>query len=181
MSGQQLTDLNSISPAERSRLAGLMLDYLTDEVVDAHVRIVHFGEQTFIGHHAYIEEMEAYLAANGGKRFVPLPFWDPAKPVPEEFNAVRKRDDGTPRPPLVNLNPAMPLPQRFISPDLCEFRNADDLGNEINPWHIHVHTTVGGTMGKFRIASAAPIFWCFHVFVGEVYFQWQRVCRQASS
>jgi hypothetical protein len=28
-------------------------------------------------------------------------------------------------------------------------------------------------MGDFNIASAAPIFWCFHAFVDEIYYEWQ--------
>lgn len=147
-------------------------------MVEAHVRIIHFGEATFIGHSAYIEGMEAYLLASGGGKFVPLPQWDPADPIPEEFSVVKAQDDGAKRPPLVNLNPQMSLPRRFVPPNLCDFISADTLGNEINPWHIHVHTTVGGTLGQFRIAAAAPIFWCFHVFVSEVYFEWLRACRE---
>lgn len=170
------SDLNSFTAAERTDLVRLILPFLTDAVVAEHVRIVHFGEQTFIGHSAYIEKLEAYLLAADGKRFVPLPQWDPANPIPEEFNVVKTQDDGTERPPLVNLNPNMSLPEQFLPPRLCEYRDADTLGNEINPWHIHVHTTVGGALGQFPITSAAPIFWCFHVFVSEVYHEWQRLC-----
>jgi hypothetical protein len=171
-------DLNCFTSSERKDLVNLMLPYLTDAVVAAHVKIVHFGEQTFIGHSAYIGELEGYLLAEAGNMFVPLPQWDPADPIPEEFNVVKAQDDGTERAPLVNLNPGMPLPEQFVVPRLCEYRDADTLGNEINPWHIHVHTTVGGTLGEFRIASAAPIFWCFHMFVSEVYHEWQRSCSK---
>ncbi|MCL4473272.1 MAG: tyrosinase family protein [Actinobacteria bacterium] len=176
MSGPPI--VNSLSPPERSELVKLMLPFLTDEVVAAHTKIIHFGEETFIGHSAYISELEDFLSSNGGRRFVPLPQWDPAEPIPPEFNVVRARDDGAARPPLMNLDPRMPLPERFVMPRLCEFIDAGTLGNELNPWHIHVHTTVGGALGKFRIASAAPIFWCFHVFVGGVYHQWLRSCKK---
>ncbi len=168
--------LNSLTPLERSELAGLTLSYINDEIVAAHSEIVHFGEATFIGHGEYVNRLEDFLAGNGGRRFVPLPAWDPAEPIPKEFDVVKERDDGTPRPPLKNLNPGMPLPAKFVMPELCDFGSAGSLGNEINPWHVHVHTTVGGTLGQFRIASAAPIFWNFHVFVGQVYRDWQRFC-----
>lgn len=169
--------LNSFTSNERSDLVNLILPYLTDAVVAAHVKIVHFGEQTFIGHGAYIEELEAYLLKQDGKEFVPLPRWDSADPIPEEFSVVKTQDDGTERPALANLDPHMPLPEQFIVPKLCDYTDADALGNEINPWHVHVHTTVGGTLGNFQIASAAPIFWCFHAFISDVYHDWQRLCK----
>ncbi len=174
-------ELNSLSGDERATLVSLMLPYLTDDLVAVHTSIVHFGEKTFIGHGDYIRKMEDYLVAAGAGRFVPLPEWNPANPIPEEFGVVRAEDSGTERPPLVNLNPGMPLPPRFRLPDLCEFESADALGNEINPWHIHLHTTVGGTLGQFRIASAAPIFWCFHAFISEVYQTWLSTCQSESS
>jgi len=82
-----------------------MLTYLTDAVVATHTTIIHDDIHIFTGHRAYIEDLEAYLQIQGGGQFVPLPKWDPATQIPPEFNVVRAEDDGTPRPPLVNLNP----------------------------------------------------------------------------
>src|SRR5262245_28342442 len=166
-------DLNSLTAIERTGLVNLILSYLTDSVVAVHTTINHSGEHLFTGHRAYIEDLEAYLLANGGNQYMPLPKWNPANPIPEEFNVVKAQDDGTPRPPLVNLNPNLPLPEQFASPLLCDYQDADTLGSEVNPWHGGVHTTIGGTMGDFNIASAAPIFWCFHAFVDEIYYDWQ--------
>lgn len=87
-----------------------MLQYIDDAVVVDHMNIIHFGLQLFTGHRAYIAGMETFLLANGGSAFVPLPLWNPSSPIPSEFNVVKTQDDGTPRPPLVNLNPNMPLP-----------------------------------------------------------------------
>ena len=170
--GRRLT-LDSLTPAQRISLANMMSDYITDDVVDLHPTFIHSGEMLFIHHRGYIEGMEEYLAANGGEEFVPLPKWDPATPIPAEFNVVVPQDDSTPRPPLVNLNPNMPLAPEYRPPALCSFSSGEDLGNSINGWHGTVHTTVGGTMGMLAIASAAPIFWCWHGFLDDIYWDWQ--------
>ena len=149
-------DLNALTAVERTNLVNLILPYLTDAVVAAHTTINHSGEHLFTGHRAYIEDLEAYLLANGGSQFVPLSKWNPANPIPEEFNVVKAEDDSTPRPPLENLNPNMPLPSKFAEPMLCEYKDADTLGSDVSGWHGNVHTMVGGTMGQFSIASAAP-------------------------
>ncbi len=166
-------DLNSLSPVDRQTLVNLMLNYLTDAVVAQHASIVHSGLSLFTGHRAYIAGMETFLSANGGGAFVPLPQWNPINPIPPEFNVVKPEDDSTPRPALINLNPNMATPKEFEMPQVCDFESGDDLGNAINGWHGGVHVTIGGTMGFLSIASAAPIFWCWHAFVDHVYWNWQ--------
>lgn len=166
-------DLNSLAPAARQQLVNLMLQYIDDAVVADHMNIVHSGLELFTGHRAYIAWMEAFLSANGGAAFVPLPFWNPASPIPPEFNVVKPEDGGTPRPALVNLNPNMPLPSEWDYPAVCEFESGADLGNAINGWHGSVHIAIGGTMSSIMIASAAPIFWCWHAFVDHIYWNWQ--------
>ena len=37
---------------------------------------------------------------------------------------------------------------------------------------------IGGSMLSFVTAAAAPIFWCFHAFVGEIYWDWLRCATQ---
>jgi hypothetical protein len=165
-------DLNSLTPAERTQLVNLILNYLTDSVVADHVSIVHSGLELFTGHRAYILGLESYLLANGGAPFVPLPFWNSADPIPPEFNAVKNPGPG--RPPLVNLNPGLPKPPEFEYPAVCEYDDPAQLGNDINGWHGSVHCTIGGTMCMLPVASAAPIFWCWHAFVDHIYWDWQR-------
>lgn len=171
-------DLNSLSASERQALVNLILQYLNDAVVAAHTTITHSGEHIFTGHRQYIEELETFLAAQGGGRFVPLPAWSPANPIPPEFNVVKPKDDGTPQPfgPLNNLNPNLPMPSQYAPPAVCNFASATDLGNDVNGWHGSVHGAIGGTMGDFNTASAAPIFWCWHAFVDEIYWDYQNQC-----
>jgi hypothetical protein len=170
-------DLNSLSPADRITLVNLILPYLTDAVVNAHTTITHQDIHIFTGHRAYIDGMEAYLLSQGGVQFVPLPKWDPANPIPPEFNVVKPQDNGTARAPMVNLNPNLPMPARFAYPAICGFSNGDALGNDVNGWHSNVHGTVGGTFGQFSIASAAPVFWCWHGFVDEIYYHSYHLCQ----
>jgi hypothetical protein len=165
--------LSSVDAVERQTLVGLMLTYLTDDVVDDHVRIVHSGVDFFIGYRAYLGGMEAWLAANGGARFVPLPEWTPDNPIPDEFDVVRDMDDGTPRLPLVNLNPNLYVPPELAPGQLCGFESGDELANAVNAWHGSVHGTVGGAMGDFTQAPAAPVFWCWHAFLDDVYYDWE--------
>jgi Common central domain of tyrosinase len=165
-------DLNTLTAVPRTPLANLMLNYLTDAVVADHVSIVHSGLELFTGHRAYLLGMENYLTANGGGAFVPLPFWNSASPIPPEFNVVK--NPGPSRPPLTNLNPGIPKPPQFEHPAVCEYDDPAQLGNDINGWHGSVHCAIGGTMCMLPVASAAPIFWCWHAFVDHIYWDWQR-------
>ena len=169
-------DLNALTPAARQTLVNLILQYLTDPVVAAHTTITHSGEHIFTGHRQYIEQLEVFLAAQGGGAFVPLPAWSPSNPIPPEFNIVKAQDNGTPRPALLNLSPNLPMPSQYAPPAVCNFASGTDLGNDVNGWHGSVHGAIGGTMGQFSIASAAPIFWCWHAFVDEIYWDFQNQC-----
>ena len=168
--------LTSLPASERQALVNLILEYLTDAVVAAHATIIHSGEHLFTGHREYIEHLEAFLVTRGAGRFVPLPTWDPSTPIPLEFRVVKATDGGLPRPALMNFNPNLPMPGQFAPPAVCNFASATDLGNAANGWHGSVHITVGGTMGQLAIASAAPIFWCWHAFVDEIYWDYQNQC-----
>lgn len=165
-------DLNVLTNAKRAQLVTLMLNYLTDDVVAAHTAITHSGVELFTGHRAYIRAMEDYLLANGGTEFVPLPFWNSANQIPAQFNIVK--NPGPDRPPLVNLNPNLPKAARFEYPAVCDYDDPAELGNDVNPWHGSVHCAIGGTMCMLPVASAAPIFWCWHAYVDDIYWDWQR-------
>ena len=172
-------DLNGLPPQERKVLVNLMLQYLTDKiVVSGHEEINHETEDLFIGHREYIKKMESFLSSNGGGQFVPLPKWDPANPIPAEFNVVKPQDNGTARPALVNLNPQRILPSEYKCPGLRQrFKTLLSLALDIDPWHGGAHNAVGGTMRDGRIAPAAPIFWCYHGFLDEIYYDWENDCN----
>jgi len=172
-------DLNSLTPAQRTQLVNLMLTYITDAVVWSHnpdnpnAVVHHMGEHGFTSHRAFIGQLENWLVSNGGGAFVPLPSWNPANPIPAEFNVVKAQDDGTARPPLQNLNPNVPKPANLAPPQVCSAPSADDLwDNRTDGWHGTVHIRIGGTMADIRIAPAAPIFFCWHSYVDEIYEDW---------
>ncbi|EJR58082.1 hypothetical protein IK3_05231, partial [Bacillus toyonensis] len=168
---------NDLSSQERSSLVSLILDFLNDSTIAQHTMITHSGLHLFTGHRQYIERLENFLNNNGGAQFVPLPMWNPVNRIPDEFNIVKARDNGTLREPLENLNPNLPLPSQFTHPAVCQFFNGTDLGNAVNPWHSSVHVAIGGAMADFPNASAAPIFWCWHAFVDHIYWDWQNGCK----
>ncbi len=91
---------NDLTSAERTLLAQLELDYLTGgnlsgaqrgAVVAEHrvaINAWHGAPQFFPGHRGYIGEFELFLLNAGHPEFVPLPKWNPANPVPEEFGGA---------------------------------------------------------------------------------------------
>jgi hypothetical protein len=160
-----------------------MLTYINDAIVWQHnpenpnAIVHHMGEHAFVTHRNFIGDLESWLQSHGGNQFVPLPMWNPANPIPPEFNVVKATDGGTPRPPLQNLNPHLPKPVGLNPPTLCNTANADSLWDiNVDNWHGQVHVTIGGSMGDIRIAPAAPIFFCWHSFVDEIYEDYLR-CR----
>lgn len=166
-------NLLTLTSNERQQLVNLMLNYINDQIVDDHMHITHSGAELFEGHRAYVKKMENSLTQNGNGQFVPLPRWDTSTVIPPEFNIVKPHNDGQINPPLENLNPGMSLPAGFRKPELCTFQNAAEVGNAINGWHGTVHNTIGGTMRNAMISPYAPIFWCYHAFLDDVYSEWQ--------
>jgi hypothetical protein len=174
-------DLNSLSAAERTTLVGLMLEYINDARVDFHRHhVVHRDVTLFTHHTAMIRELEDFLVARGFSQFVPLPTWNPANPIPDEFFVVKPFDNGTfsrvvngqveTRPALQDRTPNLPKPVDFAHPQICSFTDGNVLGNEMNGWHGSVHCGIGGTMCDIRQSPAAPIFWNWHAYVSEMFY-----------
>ena len=172
--------LESFSSTERRQLINLMLQYLTDTVVAEHAGIVHSGTRFFTGHRDYIAGMENFLVLKNANSFVPLPKWDPGTPIPIEFNVVKPEDNGAPRPPLGNLNPNWPILPEFAFPAVCRYTTLEELARAVIPWHNMVHSLIGGTMASPIFAPAAPIFWCWHAFIDDIYHDWQQ-CKNPSN
>jgi len=159
---------------DRQMLVNLMLDYITDAVVEDHlINGQHTSDRRFlIWHRGYIGRLEEYLSANGGEQFVPLPYWAPDTIVPNEFRVVKPQDDGTmgERTPLERFGPAVQNIPSSYTTDLCSsFAEIDDLANDLESFHNTIHGYIGGTMGDIRIAPAAPLFFCWHGWIDKVY------------
>ncbi len=161
-------DVHALSAAERARVVAAMLEYITDDVVRAHEAIDHESSHFFHLHREFLAGMGAHLASRG----LSLPRWDPATAIPSEFNVVKGR-----RPALESLNPNLPVPASLRPDAIGRHRTEDALREALVPWHNRVHVRVGGAMGRLDMAPAAPIFWCWHATIDDLYAAWQRARR----
>lgn len=166
-------DLSSLSESDRAQLADLIEQYATPAVVQQHINGppgLHTSGTVFLSwHRAYLGGLEAFLVAQGQAQWSPLPAWNPATPIPSEFN---RPDSG--RDALVDLTPNVSFSPDFDEPALASFTSDDELGMALMGPHGTVHVQVGGVMADFRSPSA-PIFWPWHSFVDDIWWAWQRL------
>lgn len=170
--------LSSIPPSERQQLANLFLQFVTQGFLDEHENWhrralqdpgVHSRE--FFGfHRQMIENLENFLNANGAGSYVPIPYWDPAERIPEEFRITLQ---GPLFEPLRNYGPIAQIPQFFYPPALCTFQTEIQLANDILEFHNFVHNNVGGVMSTFN-SPAAAIFYPWHATIDLIYTSWQQ-------
>lgn len=174
-------DIHTFSASQQAVLYGLMTDYITTAIVNEHVNPppgAHGSWRFLVWHRNYIKGMEDYLISRNHPEFVPLPKWDPGSPIPNAFFVGGGVDPDCPGlcPPLVTQNPQRPLPSSLRLPGLCA-----QLGNfrsTLENYHNGIHPAVGGVMGGFR-SPGAPIFWLWHAFVDDVWFEWQCDCGRS--
>ncbi len=110
-------------------------------------------------HQHFLAELETWLVNNGGAEFVPLPYWDPANPIPSQLNRN-------------NTNVNMPLPTNLQPAALKTISSFTALNNRMLPYHGTVHDNLGGAMPDPKKSPSDPIFWPFHAFLVGVYEQW---------
>ncbi len=111
-------------------------------------------------HQHFLAELETWLVNNKGAQFVPLPFWDPAKPIPNQLNKN-------------NNNVNMPLPQNLRPKALKGIKTYTVLNNRLVPYHNAVHNALGGQMPNAKTSPSDPIFWPFHSFLVAIYERWR--------
>jgi hypothetical protein len=157
-------------------------------------------------HRAYIESMEDFLMRKGYSQFVPLPYWLPSAPVPVEFRVVDPDcssavcdhsvwgDTLKDCSKTINWIPNIQRPSYIDLPinsgsnnDLCDYPFITgssglsrvlegELPNSANSnYHNSVHSNMNGAMGVFT-SPAAPIFWCFHAMVDDMWKQYECIC-----
>ncbi|WP_437502239.1 tyrosinase family protein [Sorangium sp. So ce1099] len=153
-----------------------MLNYIDASVLAEHANGHDWhhpsnGELFFSRHRDYIAKLEAFLAASGQGAFVPLPKWDPHLSIPTEFLAVKPLP-GVPLTPL-NSAPNQPPPANVLSP--AAFGTVSAYARAVEPWHDIVHGAIGGAMSSVSAAPAALIFWCWHAYLDDLYWDWQRL------
>ena len=111
-------------------------------------------------HQHFVAKLENWLVMNGGGQFVPLPYWDPAKPIPAQLNKN-------------NQNVNLPLPANLRTAAIKTIASYDVLNARLVPYHGAVHDALGGQMPNPDTSPSDPIFWPFHSFLVAVYERWR--------
>lgn len=168
-------NINSFSADQRATLSGLIQQYTTPSIVEEHANAissgVHSDPAMFLSfHRSYIGGLESFLSEQGYPQWVPLPAWDPAEPIPEEFNIPNTGPDQ-----LQNLNPNVSFSPEFDKENLVNFATVEELGSALMQRHNLVHQRIGGVMNNQQRAPEAPIFWPFHSFIDDIWWEWQRI------
>ncbi|MFA7467492.1 MAG: tyrosinase family protein [Desulfotomaculaceae bacterium] len=165
--------LNNLSVDDRRLLASLIQQYATPQIIDLHWNAAQAGAHSdpimfLTFHREYIGGLETFLLEQGFPQFVPLPAWNPVEPISGEFNIPNV---GPRR--LRNLNPNVSFSPEFDPENLSSFRTITELGEALMTRHNLVHQRIGGIMNNMRLAPLAPIFWPFHSFIDDIYYNWQ--------
>jgi hypothetical protein len=79
---------------------------------------------------------------------------------------------------LENTDPRVPFPSKYLPKNICSFKSAGDLADDIGAgfqrvpgFHNLVHSAIGGTMQSMDAPEAA-IFWPWHGTVDEIFQSW---------
>lgn len=160
---------------ERTVLADLIQLHTTPEVIRLHREAVmsgiHNNPVGFLSfHRSYISVLESFLSGRGYQQWVPLPAWEPSEPIPAEFHIPDEGMDA-----LQNTNPQVSFSPEFDTENLVNFETAEELGLALMERHNTVHARVGGVMNNLQRAPEAPIFWPFHSFIDDIWWEWQRI------
>ncbi len=129
-------------------------------------------------HREFLENLENYLMANGGSQFVPLPAWDPCTAIPAEFQGSGSRCSNI-APISIGSNPDCPNPctgfdsDKYSCENLCDFSGFCDFSIQLELDHNNVHCYTGGSMGSVATAAGNTIFYLWHAYVDEVWYNYQ--------
>jgi Concanavalin A-like lectin/glucanases superfamily/Common central domain of tyrosinase len=193
---------NDLTSQQRADLAALELEYLSGAIVAEH-RVVrtawHGAPQFFPGHRGYLGEFEFWLQnVKNRPEFVPLPKWNPANPIPPEFQGTDTAacTDSTQLPPatspgpcsgIINTNINAPLPSQFVysggpTTGLCTFSSVEavQIGG-LEGYHNSVHGAINGTMGNVLVSPSSLIFLPWHAFVDDVAYKYESACKKSSA
>jgi Common central domain of tyrosinase len=164
-------DVSSLNNAQLSELRTLLDTFINkpaDNPVAEHkaagmdmTLMIH--DQGFLTwHQHFIAELETWLVNNGGAKFVPLPYWNPAKPIPNQLDNN-------------NTNVNLPLPANLKPAALKTITSYLGLNTRVVPYHNAVHMAAGGQMPNAETSPGDPIFWPFHAFLVAVYERWRNL------
>jgi hypothetical protein len=162
-------NVNALRSADLNQLRALLDQYISkpsdnpvkeDRDASRDISLMTLGDGFLAWHQHYIAKLEHWLVINGGQKFVPLPYWDPAESIPSQ---------------LTNNNTEiyLPLPNNLEFKAIKIIRKYIVLNNRIIPYHKKVHENLGGHMPDPNTSALDPIFWPFHSFLLAIYEQWR--------
>lgn len=162
-------DVSSLSDANLNNLRALLDQYIgkpTDNPVTEHrnadnnMSLMIHGDGFISWHQYFIAKLENWLVTNGGQKFVPLPYWNPAKNIPAQLNKN-------------NTSPKIPLPANLSTSAVKAIATYKILNDRLLPYHADVHNNSGGQMPDPENSPSDPIFWPFHSFLLGIYEKWR--------
>ncbi len=162
-------DISSMTKAQRAELRTLLDAYIskpTNNPVAEHkaagndMSLMIHDDGFVAWHQHFLAEAENWLVMTKGAKFVPLPYWNPAKPIPPELNQS-------------NTNVNMPLPANLRAKALKKITSYMVLNKRLLPYHNAVHNAAGGQMPDPDTSPGDPIFWPFHAFLVAIYERWR--------
>lgn len=159
-------EFSSLTAALQNKLRQLIDTYiLTKNPVGEHAAAANdmslmIHEDGFIAwHNVFIGKLENWLVTNGGREFLPLPYWYPATPIPAALNKN-------------NTQPNIPFPDRLKVGQIQNIPDYTTLNDIMVPYHNTVHNNMGGQMPFAASSPSDPIFYPFHAFLVGVYEHW---------
>jgi hypothetical protein len=177
------TSLNNMSAADRVILRDLILEWITEDLNSDHAAFfcdIHNVNNFLPWHRIHIRELEDFIN-EANPTLLPnglLPFYNPANALPEEF--LHQYDDFVPPFVPTQQNPVMRAnpnhPDNFT---LCVTanNNAGSFSNRLETmYHNGGHVAIAGHMASTNWAAASAIFWPWHAWVDEKWFQWECGC-----
>ncbi|MDX1910030.1 MAG: tyrosinase family protein [Saprospiraceae bacterium] len=168
---------------KRATLRDLILEWITEPMNTQHgveFATIHNTRNFLPWHRIHIRELEDFINEVNPDLLQPsglLPFYNPINPMPAEF--VDQVADFIPANLQFPMNPNPNHPDNFV---LCASQNsnAGAFSNRLeNNYHNGGHIAMGGTMvvGDPTNAAACAIFWPWHAWVDEKWFQWECQCN----
>ena len=157
----------SLSPQQQTKLRQLIDTYIaTAGPVAEHLAagndmslMIH-GMGFLAWHSVFLAKLELWLVTNSGQEFVPLPYYDPATPIPAPLNKN-------------NTNPNFPLPDSLRPGEVGNHPDYMALNSIAVAYHNAAHGKFGGQMPNAQTSPSDPIFWPFHAFLVAVYEHWR--------
>ncbi|MFN0176036.1 MAG: T9SS type A sorting domain-containing protein [Saprospiraceae bacterium] len=191
-------DINFFTPAERTQLKDLIVQFILDANPNPllgnglgngtngftgtqyHALFAQHGNCDFLSwHRDFLKKLEDYLLKQpGGECYVPLPKWHPGLPIPNEFfwNGTTGTSNSVTNGTLLQDNP--PLGNFFsleFSP--CESTiSICDFNTLMEAEYGYINANIGGVMGSSLTAAGAAIFYLFHAYIDDLYWNFESSC-----